>query len=282
MLDLRKQLRDALSEINAAKFSGRKAMSASKGSTLCSTDPLPSFDTSIAADVRGRKLFDNMKRDAVSSLSISSNMNERLSMSRSVTGLARSNSFMSQTISSERSVVSHSPSKAQTTGSNPPASYGSSAHWILSFRSELQAAIDTDAIRSLSLKECRDAIASLYDTKDSANARMVARSKSVGDSSLSYALPGTPPVLHVDTMEMHVYRTMEKKYGLRSLAVEHAAMLLTAVRLYSDQESDVGLFYRIFCNDVEEEFRAVQEELKKSIRDLMIVSLMNRLLHSVD
>ena len=69
---------------------------------------------------------------------------------------------------------------------------------------------------------------------------------------------------------------MEKKYGLRSLAVEHSAMLLNAVEKYRQQDFTIRLFDAIFRNLVEEEYRSVLDELRKSVKDLLVVGLMNR------
>lgn len=66
------------------------------------------------------------------------------------------------------------------------------------------------------------------------------------------------------------------KYGLRSLAVEHSAMLLNAVEKYRQQDFTIQLFDAIFRNLVEEEYRSVLDELKKSVKDLLVVGLMNK------
>lgn len=61
----------------------------------------------------------------------------------------------------------------------------------------------------------------------------------------------------IETMEIHVYRCMEKKYGLRSLAVEHGAMFLAGLKHFAADYIDVEVFYKIFCNEVEEGFMKV-------------------------
>jgi hypothetical protein len=77
-------------------------------------------------------------------------------------------------------------------------------------------------------------------------------------------------------MELFTYKTMEKRYGLRSLAVEHAGALLTAVQRYNTQDFDIMLYNKMFHNEVEEEFRDVLEELRRSVVDLLRVQLMAR------
>ena len=156
------------------------------------------------------------------------------------------------------------------TGVHPPSAPLSCSQWLLSFRAGLQKAMDADNVRTMTIQACRESILAAYDSKAAAAARAVARGNNLHGS------PSSAPAYHTDTMEMHVYRGLEKKYGLRSLAVDHAAMLLISVRLYADTDTDVELFYKIFRNDVEEEFRLVQNELKKSIKDLLMVQLMNK------
>ena len=282
-----------MAETNAARFSGRKGNSTKQPLPSTTTvDVPPVFDTSITyADARGRRLFDNMKKENSmrgvrisssgaggkdASLNSSGILSDRESLSRSGKLLEQSlmnasrgaaeaksekGNFMKATLASSGS---HLPPP-------PPATFASSSQWLLSFRAELQNVIDADKVRQLSLKECRECITAIYESKAAADARAVARGSGGHSSSMS-----SSNVYHTDTLEMHVYRSLEKKYGLRSLAVDHAAMLLMSVRLHAENEHDIEMFYKIFRNDVEEEFRLVQNELKKSIRDLMMVHLMNK------
>jgi hypothetical protein len=67
---------------------------------------------------------------------------------------------------------------------------------------------------------------------------------------------------------------MEKRYGLRNLAVEHVGMLLQAVESYAPVDTDVKVFQKIFRNEIEEDFRLIMKELQKSIRDLVLVNTM--------
>ena len=133
-------------------------------------------------------------------------------------------------------------------------------NWIFAFRSDLQKAIDTPhKCRAMTLNECRDSVQHLFESK------AVANSKAAKTGSLP-----------METMETHVYRVMEKRYGLRSLAAEHTGVLLTSVQRFASQDNDVLLFMKVFSNEVEEEFREVQSELRRSIIDLLRVQLMSR------
>jgi hypothetical protein len=132
--------------------------------------------------------------------------------------------------------------------------------WLLSFRQDMQKALDTPhRCRPLTLNECRDQVLQIFDLKTTANAKALKSS-----------------MVPIDTMELFTYKTMEKRYGLRSLAVEHAGALLTAVQRYTTQDFDIMLYSKMFHNEVEEEFRDVLEELKRSVVDLLRVQLMAR------
>jgi hypothetical protein len=80
----------------------------------------------------------------------------------------------------------------------------------------------------------------------------------------------------LDTMEQHVFRVYEAKYGLRSIAVEHAGAFVRSLLLHSPADNDVMVFLKIFRNELEEEFRFIQAELYASIKDLTMVQLMSR------
>ena len=70
-------------------------------------------------------------------------------------------------------------------------------------------------------------------------------------------IPTHPP----ETMEMHVYKLMEKQYGLRTLAVDNAATLVNSLEILSDEDNDVAVFKCVFGNTIGEDFVAVQTEL---------------------
>lgn len=288
--------------MNGVKFSGKHGNSSRQPQpSTTSVEVPPVFDTSLTyADARGRRLFDNMKKEDTLRKGSHSHSTPNggkgakgvhsMSSEKGSGGLSRSGKLLVQSLAASRSGTGAGENKQD--GSNggtanafmrgtisssggtlppaPPMAFASSAQWLLSFRAELQVVIDSDKVRNLTLHECRESIAAIYESKAAADSRALNR------GSGGHTMTNATTVYHSDTMEMHVYRTLEKKYGLRSLAVDHAAMLLMAVRLYKDTETDIDLFYKIFRNDVEEEFRLVQNELKKSVIDLMTVHLMNK------
>jgi Ca2+-binding EF-hand superfamily protein len=135
-----------------------------------------------------------------------------------------------------------------------------SESWLHSFRGELQKAIDENRCREMSLKTLKDFIDKLYESKEAAASKLA---QGTGNTA-------------VETMEMHLYSTLEKKYGLRSIAAEQAGMVLIAVDKYASEDNFVNVFHKIFRNEVEDDFWLVQKELLKSIRDLAMVQLMSR------
>lgn len=132
--------------------------------------------------------------------------------------------------------------------------------WLQNFRSELQRAVDEGRCREMSLKTLRDFLEKLYESKEQANVRL-----SLGTGNTA-----------VETMEMHLYSSLEKKYGLRSIAAEQAGMVLIAIDRFSADDNFCNVFHKIFRNEIEEDFWLVQKELIKSVRDLVMVQLMSR------
>ena len=135
-------------------------------------------------------------------------------------------------------------------------------NWIFLFRADLQRAMDTpNKCRLMTLKETKDMTTQLFESKNAANLKAA----KVGTTGLSF-----------ETMEIFVYRTMEKRYGLRSLAAEHTGALLTSVQRYANEDNGVLVFMKVFSNEIEEEFQGVQSELYRSIVDLIRVQLMSK------
>lgn len=161
------------------------------------------------------------------------------------------------------SVARMSKSPSATSLNNPhrgPLSLKSPVNWLHQFREDVQRAIDDGRCRSITLKECKEMMEKVYESKSVANEKA---QQGIGN-------------LPMETLEQHTFRTMEKKYGLRSLAVEHAGMLLQALEQYVHEDNEVSVFQKMFRNEIEEDFRLVQAELNKAIRDLTMVQIMGR------
>lgn len=211
----------------------------------------PSFDTSIQADVRGRKLFDNMKKS-----------------DPHIVGNSSSQIFNS-TLQSESKVLSSSMSSTFS----PLSSLSTLSQWILTIRKEIQTTMDSGSFRTMSINECRDLVITLLDNRQQFLTKINQKIETLRrDNDGSYLQ--NPKIsnsislgsLCPDTLEVFVYQSMEKKYGLRSLAVEHSAMLLNAVERYKQQDFTIRFFHTIFRNIVEEEYKNVLDELKKKCK----------------
>eukprot|EP00743_Colponemidia_sp_Colp-15_P004572 GILK01004929.1.p1 GENE.GILK01004929.1~~GILK01004929.1.p1 ORF type:complete len:534 (+),score=90.15 GILK01004929.1:109-1602(+) len=76
-----------------------------------------------------------------------------------------------------------------------------------------------------------------------------------------------------ETMEQHMYTYLNQKYGLKSLIVEWASALIQAIRKHASTDNDTAVFGKILRNEIDEEFRFVQNQLKRTVSELLRVYL---------
>jgi len=76
-----------------------------------------------------------------------------------------------------------------------------------------------------------------------------------------------------ETMEVHLYTFLNTKYGLKSLIAEYANACLDGIRRYAALDNDVAVFGALLRNEVDEEFRFVQKQLKHTVLELLRVYL---------
>lgn len=160
-------------------------------------------------------------------------------------------------------LTSPSRTKSNMTLSNPnkgPLSLSNPINWLNTYRTDVQRAIDEGRCRDITLNECKELIEKLYEGKKNANER---------------SLKGLSRI-PIETMEQFTYRIMEKRYGLRSIAVEHVGMLLKSIEKWAWEDNEVSVFQKIFKNEIEEDFKLIQKELLNSIRDLAKIQIMGR------
>lgn len=171
----------------------------------------------------------------------------------------------SNSVSGGMSVVSTVAGTVTNTYMNSPDKYvhPSNSHqpdsWVSAFRADLQTALDEGRCRDISLKQCKEFIEKLYESKSIANSKL----------SQGANIP-------VETLEIHMYRTLEKKYGLRRIAAEYAGVILNAVDKYLNDDNYISVFHKTFRNEIEEDFWMVERELSSSLRDLAMVQVMSR------
>jgi len=107
--------------------------------------------------------------------------------------------------------------------------------------------------RSFTLKQMRDLIDELYISK------------------LRHDAKCAEALLPRETMEQHLYTSFNTKYGLKTLILEYANASLDGIRRYSMEDNDVAVFGCILRNEVDEEFRFVQKQLKQTVFELLRV-----------
>eukprot|EP01059_Diplonema_ambulator_P005993 TRINITY_DN15773_c0_g1_i1.p1 TRINITY_DN15773_c0_g1~~TRINITY_DN15773_c0_g1_i1.p1 ORF type:complete len:738 (+),score=258.44 TRINITY_DN15773_c0_g1_i1:43-2256(+) len=72
-----------------------------------------------------------------------------------------------------------------------------------------------------------------------------------------------------ETMEQHLYTYLNQKYGLKNLILDWAQAIINGVRKYSAEDNDVAVFGKILRNEIDEEFRFVQRQLKETVHELL-------------
>ena len=65
-----------------------------------------------------------------------------------------------------------------------------------------------------------------------------------------------------------MYTYLNHKYGLKSLIIEWAAAIINAIKLYSNQDSDINLFGKILRNEQEEDSRFILTKIRNTISEL--------------
>jgi hypothetical protein len=76
-----------------------------------------------------------------------------------------------------------------------------------------------------------------------------------------------------ETMEQHMYTYLNQKYGLKHLILDWAAAIITGIRKYAPEDNDIAVFGKILRNEIDEEFRFVQRQLKETVHELLRVYL---------
>lgn len=72
-----------------------------------------------------------------------------------------------------------------------------------------------------------------------------------------------------ETLEQHMMSVLNQKYGLKSLIAEWVTNVVKGIQRYAYEDNDVATFGKILRNEVEEEFRFVQKQVKNSVSELL-------------
>eukprot|EP01138_Halocafeteria_seosinensis_P012779 gb/GECG01013055.1/.p1 GENE.gb/GECG01013055.1/~~gb/GECG01013055.1/.p1 ORF type:complete len:808 (+),score=132.51 gb/GECG01013055.1/:1-2424(+) len=112
--------------------------------------------------------------------------------------------------------------------------------------------------KTLSLNQLKDFIESIYASKIRFDAKCE-------EARLPY-----------ETLEQHMYTYLNQRYGLRSLILSYAAAIIRGVNTFSQADNDVRVFGCILRNEIDEDFRFVQRQLKDTVTELLKVHLKGR------
>lgn len=105
--------------------------------------------------------------------------------------------------------------------------------------------------KSLTLKQLKETVEEIYESK------------------LKFDEKNFQGKLARETMNQYLFTYLNQKYGLKSLTIEAASNIVSGIQEYSSRDNDIAVFGKILRNEVDEEFRFVQTELKSTINDLL-------------
>ena len=80
-----------------------------------------------------------------------------------------------------------------------------------------------------------------------------------------------------ETMEQHMYTHLNQKYGLKHIILEWATAIIQGIKKFSAEDNDVAVFGKILRNEIDEEFRFVQRQLKETVHELLRVYVKGKL-----
>ena len=116
-------------------------------------------------------------------------------------------------------------------------------------------------VRTLTLKQLKDLILDMYLQK-----------QKYDEKCAESRLPK-------ETMEQYMYTYLNQRYGLKNLIIEWAAAIISGIKKYSLEDSDVALFGKILRNECDEDFRLVHNEVKSAMTDILRDKLKRKFKH---
>lgn len=72
--------------------------------------------------------------------------------------------------------------------------------------------------------------------------------------------------LKFETMEQFMYSHLKMRYGLKGLIIEQVEQIISGIKRYKDEHADVLLFGKILRNEVDEQYRLAQQNIRTSVR----------------
>lgn len=112
-------------------------------------------------------------------------------------------------------------------------------------------AVGVTNVRIVTLKQLKDIINEIYENKEKHDEKW-RRTK-----------------LPLETMEQFMFTFLNQKYGLKNLVIEWAASIVNGVKWYMKEDSDVSLFAKLLKNEIEEDFRYIQDRIKTTVSKVL-------------
>jgi hypothetical protein len=106
-------------------------------------------------------------------------------------------------------------------------------------------------VRIMTLKQLKEIISEIYENKEKHD-----------EKCKRTRLP-------LETMEQFMFTYLNQKYGLKNLIIEWAASIVNGVKCYMKEDSDVALFAKILKNEIEEDFRYIQNKIKVTVSKVL-------------
>jgi hypothetical protein len=117
------------------------------------------------------------------------------------------------------------------------------------------AAAAATNMKTLTLRQLRDVIEDIYASKS------------------KFDIKCSETKLPRETMEQHMYTFLNQRYGLKHLILEWATAIVQGIKRYAADDNDIAVFGKILRNEIDEEFRFVQRQLKETVHELLRVYL---------
>ncbi|CAD8056761.1 unnamed protein product [Paramecium sonneborni] len=117
--------------------------------------------------------------------------------------------------------------------------------------SEFHILVQPQSFRPLTLKQLKDIIQDIYESKSKHDIRQY-------ENKLPF-----------ETIEQHMYTYLYCKYGLKNLALEWVACIINAIQKYIAEDNDVSVFALVLKNNLDEDFRLLQSQRKQNIEQII-------------
>ncbi|EAN99004.1 hypothetical protein, conserved [Trypanosoma cruzi] len=105
----------------------------------------------------------------------------------------------------------------------------------------------------LTLKQLKQAIEDIYASKS------------------KYDIKCSESHLPRETMEQHMYTYLNQRYGLKHIILDWATAIIQGIKKYNLEDNDVAVFGKILRNEIDEEFRFVQRQVRETVHELLRV-----------